>query len=119
MDSFDSISLMPKMELAFAGWTSSITLKKITQTIVDGDRTETETNIIFDGVVQPLSVEQVNLKPEGQRSWKWLQIHALTGVNNLSVYDKIKYNDVEYKVMAINDYSLNNYVEYHIVKDYQ
>lgn len=110
---------MPKMDLAFNGWQSSFSLKVVTQTIVDGFVTDTIQNVSYTGTIQPLNPELVALKPEGQRSWEWLQIHVKTGQYNLNVNDRILYNDIEYKIMAVKDYSINNYLEYHAVYDYQ
>lgn len=110
---------MPQMEAAFAGWASVITLKVITQTIVDGFVTDSESNISFQGVIQPLSPNKLYFKPEGQRSFEWLQIHCLNREINLNTNDRIVYNNKRYKVMAKSDYGLNNYIEYHAIEDYE
>lgn len=113
------INTFPQMSAAFNGWRKPVTFTKITETVVEGDVELTETSIQMDAVIQPLDPEEVELKPEGQRAWQWLQIHGITSCNDLSINDRIVYNSIEYKVMAVKDYSLNNYVEYHITKDYQ
>ena len=33
--------------------------------------------------------------------------------------DKVVFNNERYKVMSVKDYSLNGFVEYELVKDYQ
>lgn len=110
---------MPNMANTLNGWETTITLIKITQNIVEGDLVPTETNITFQGVIQPLKTEQLMAKPEGQRSWEWLWIHVKSGSLNLMTGDKIKFNNKRYKVMGVKDYSLNGFVEYEIVRDYQ
>jgi hypothetical protein len=110
---------MPQMGAAFRGWMSSITLTRVTQSIEDGLVETREQKISFQGTVQPLSPQKTALKPEGQRAWKWLQIHCFTGGTNLATNDKIIYNGELFKVMDILDYKLNNYIEYHITADYQ
>lgn len=115
----NTLSGMPKMAAAFVGWQSKIIVSKVTQTIVDGLVEDTESSVTFRGTVQPLTTEELRLLPEGQRSWEWLMIHAIAGTLNLTTNDKIRYNGVLFKVMGVKDYSLNNYVEYHVVKDYQ
>ena len=107
------------MEAAFAGWESTITLGIITQTIVDGFVTNTSGSISFQGTIQPLSPNKLYLKPEGERNFEWLQIHCLDRSVNLAPQDIITYNGRNYKIMAVNNYSLNNYVEYHAIQDYQ
>ena len=110
---------MPQMTVAFAGWQSKINLVRITQEIINGFPEDIEEKIFFQGVIQPLSARQLMLKPEGERSWTWLQIHCFAGNLNLVPNDKIIYNNVRYKIMASKDYSLNNYIEYHATLDYQ
>lgn len=114
----NQLSGMPQMVAAFQGWMSKITIGIITQTVVDNFTQDTQTDITFQGTVQPLSPRQIALKPEGQRAWEWLQIHCFSGNLNLHPNDRIIYNSEQYKVMADNDYSLNNYIEYHLVRDY-
>lgn len=115
----NQISGMPKMAAAFQGWTVPITIKKITQTIVNGFVTDTETTLQFDGTWQPLDPEEIQLKPEGQRSWEWIDLHCM-GVNpGLATNDRVEYLGLRYKIMAVKDYSLNNFVEFHLVKDFQ
>ena len=115
----NQISAMPQMRSAFRGWMATVTLKKIVQVIVDGLVTDTEKLIRFKGVVQPLDPEQINLKPEGQRSFEWLQIDCFSGSNNLTTNDRIVYNSLPYKIMGVFDYSQNGYIEYHAVRDYE
>lgn len=113
------INTMPNMANTLNGWETSITLVKITQNIVDGDLVTSEQKISFMGVWQPLKDEILELKPEGQRSWSWYWIHAKNGTLNLNTADKIIYQGKKYKVMQRKDYSLNGYVEYQVVEDYE
>lgn len=115
----NQLSGMPQMSAAFMNWFVNITIVKITQSIIDSLNVDTQIPITFKGTVQPLKPQEIALKPEGERSWKWMQIHALSGSLDLTTGDKIIYKSETYKVMGMKDYSLNNYVEYHIVKDYQ
>lgn len=116
----NQVNNMPKVEEAFTDWQIDIVLRKITQINDGGFNVPVETNIKFSGSVQPLSAEQIQLKPEGQRSWEWLQIHVVTGdTTNLETNDRIIYNERPYKVMMKKDYKLNGYVEYHIMQDYE
>lgn len=112
---------MPQMGAAFGGWTNKITLRRIAQAVDnDGFVQETSTDFSFEGTIQPLSPKQIALKPEGQRAWQWLQIHCMRGgADTLEPNDKIIYSGKTFKVMGQNDYSLNNFIEYHLVEDYQ
>lgn len=114
----NQLSGMPQMGAAFLGWQNSITLQKVTQNVVDGLTVDTLTSHKFQGVIQPLSAKQIALKPEGERAWSWFMIHVFAGTLDLTTSDKILIKGVAYKVMGVWDYSLNNYVEYHVIKDF-
>ena len=114
----NQVSNFPQMGMAFVGWTKLLTLIRITQSNVNGFIQETEELIKFNGVIQPLNPEEIELKPEGQRAFEWLQIHAKSSELNLVTNDRIKFNDRQYKVMGVRDYSLNNYIEYHLIEDF-
>jgi len=109
---------MPQIKKALNRWNIDITMIKVSESIVDGDVQEIETEFNFKGVVQPLAREELKAKPEGERSWEWLMIHTHINIE-LETGDKIKYQGKNFKVMAKKDYELNNYYEYHIVKDYE
>lgn len=110
--------MIPQIEVAFDGWETPITLIKVTQSIVDYQNVETEEAFTFKGVIQPLGPKELVIKPIGERSWEWLQIHTRIEIG-LDNGDKIRYNGKKYKVMLQNNYVLNNYFEYHLVADYE
>lgn len=109
---------MPQMNTTLQGWEVPLTLVRITQDVIEGDVEYTETVINFKGVWQPLKDEALELKPEGQRSWEWIWIHAQASQLNLETADKVIFNNKRYKVMQKKDYSLNGYVEYQLCRDY-
>ena len=110
---------MPNMAQTLTGWEVPLVLEKITQSIVDGDRVTSTKKINFLGVFQPLRDEELQFKPEGERSWEWYWIHAKSGTLNLKTQDKIIFQNKRYKVMSIKDYSLNGFIEYQIIRDYE
>ena len=110
---------MPNMANTLNGWEVPLTLIKIVQNTTEGDLITEEQTINFMGVWQPLRDEQLQFKPEGQRSWEWIWIHAKSGSLNLKTADKVIFNAKRYKVMNVKDYSLNGFIEYELVKDYQ
>ena len=115
----NQLSGMPQMGAAFAGWQKQITLTKRSQTITNGLVSYVDSTFNFMGTIQPLSPKQIELKPEGQRAWEWLQIHVQNSTQNLTTDDQIFYNGKYYKIMANNDYSQSGFWEYHAVGDYQ
>ena len=114
-----TLSGMPQMNTTLNGWEVPITLTKVVQTVTDGDVSYAEQIYSFMGVWQPLRDEQLQFKPEGQRSWSWYWLHVKSGILNLTTSDKVVFNNERYKVMSVKDYSLNGFVEYELVKDYQ
>lgn len=115
----NNISGMPQMGAAFAGWMKSITLVTVKESIVDALVIEDRREKTFQGVIQPLGPKQLMLKPEGERAWQWFMIHCISTSLDVDTGDGIEYNGKNYKVMKINDYSLNNYIEYHVVEGFQ
>lgn len=118
MKSLNTSSGMPNMAQTLTGWEQPLTLVKELQNIIDGDLVTEEQKISFLGVWQPLKDEILEAKPEGQRSWEWIWIHAKSGTLNLETADKVIFNNKRYKVMEKKDYSLNGFVEYQLVRDY-
>lgn len=110
---------MPQMDTTLTGWEIPLTLVRVVQGINEGELTTTEQTINFMGVWQPLSSERLELKPEGQRSWEWVWIHAKSSSLNLETADKVIFNNRRYKVMSKKDYGLNSFVEYELVRDYE
>ena len=109
----------PDMSGTLSGWESPLTLFKITQSIIEGDLVTSGQYITFKGVWQPLKSEELQLKPEGQRSWEWVWIHARSSELNLETADKVLFKNRKYKVMQKKDYGLNSFVEYELVRDYE
>lgn len=110
---------MPQLGMALSGWKQKITLDIVKQTVVDGFPINVFTAINFKGMIQPLSAQKVRLKPEGKWSWVWLQIHCLNTSLSLKTNDRIRYAGKFYVVDGILDYSLNGYIEYHVVEDFK
>ena len=108
---------IPKIQVALNGWQSSITLTKITSSIVDFEKVEVKEDIKFKGVVQPLTAEALNTKPLETRSWEWLMIHTKNEIE-IETGDLINYLGEKFEVRFKKDYSLYGYFEYHLVKDY-
>lgn len=116
----NAVTGMPQMKVAFSGWKRNVSLIVRTTAIdADGFNQPVETTETFKGTVQPLSAEALELKPDAQRGFEWLQIHVEVGGLSLKVGDQITYNSRNYVVQAKKDYSLNNYIEYHAMEGTQ
>ena len=110
---------MPQMAQTLTGWEVPLVIIKITQSVVEGDLVVSEQTFNFMGVWQPLKSEDLQLLPEGQRSWEAVWIHAKSGQLNLETADKVKFNNRRYKITQKKDYGLNAYVEYMLIRDYE
>lgn len=109
---------LPNMSTTLNGWELPITLRKRTQSIVDGLLVANYENITFKGVVQPLKNEDLQFKPENLRSFEWLWIHAKATNLNLETADEVVYNDRLFRVMQVKDYSPYGFIEYQLCKAY-
>ena len=114
-----ALSGMPQMRDTLTGWEVPLTLTKMIQSVNDGFVSFTEQTFNFRGAWQPLKDEQLQFLPENQRSWEWIWIHAKASELNLQTADKIIFNNKRYKVMSVKDYSLNGFIEYQLVRDYE
>lgn len=109
---------LPNMEEGMKGWFQKITIKLITKTVVDFQNKEEEKSVTFSGVVQPLSPRSIEMKPEGQRKWRWLQIHAdITLV--MDIDDIVRYDNVKFRVKARGEYNHFGYYRYELMEDYE
>ena len=119
LKNINSYLSFPNMSATLSGWEVPLTLTKMIQNINDGFVSFTEQTFNFMGVWQPLKDEQLQFLPENQRSWEWIWIHAKASELNLQTADKVIFNNKRYKVMAVKDYSLNGFIEYQLVRDYE
>ena len=99
-------------------WFQNLTFDLITKTLVDYETKETKRTISTQGVRQPMSAQQLAIKPEGQRAWRWETIHCLPDVV-LKVDDRVIFNGVEYRVMQKWSWPEYGYVQYEICQDYK
>lgn len=110
---------LPNMADTIMNWFQLLTFEQVTKTV---DATfqvqETTTPLQFQGVVQPFTAQQLRMKPEGQRLWKWYGIHALP-VLQLSPDDVlIDQSGTHFRVMGKTDFTQYGYVYYETVQDY-
>ena len=109
---------LPNMNDALNGWEVSIVADYIRQINSNNEiKNVTHTQRIA-GVLQPLRPEDVELKPEGQRSWSWFMLHVKPHYRKLRVEQQIDIDKQPYKVMSVKDYQRYGYIEYHVIRSY-
>lgn len=117
---FANSGTMPDVSGAIYDYFQKMLFEKITKSVVNSQNVEVTTPLYTLGLWQPMKVQMIAMKPEGQRKWKWFILHAAPALANaLFPDDVINYLGVQYRVAEKFDWSLNGYVEYHIVDDYE
>ena len=101
----------------FSNWEQPVTFNVITKTIVDHETVETSTSISGSGVVYTSNAQEIALKPEGQRTWKFY--HLITAVTELQLDDIIQCNDNKrYRIMGKEDWSQAGFYDYDMTEAY-
>ncbi len=110
---------LPRPQMGINSWSQNARAKVIRQNVDNYGNVEDKVSFFdFDGVIQPLRPEEIKLKEEGQWSWDWYWFHTKENVQ-LRTNDRVVYKNVEYKIMAVKDYSDYGHIEYHCIKDWQ
>lgn len=110
-------SSVPNMSQTLNSWMQPITFEKLVKTVVNFQVVETTTPVDFQGVWQPFTARQLNMRPEGERKWKWFTVHAQLGAP-LEIDDVVIYKGVQYRIAEKLIYTEYGYEEYHINDDY-
>lgn len=108
---------VPNVGGAMLDWFQPMTFTLIEKSTVGFQVVETTTPISFRGVIQPLEGRKLQLKPEGQRAWTWLWLHADPSLT-LAVDDVVIYLGVRTRVMGQKDWKIYGYVSYELVQDW-
>lgn len=112
------ISTLPNLGDALLDWFQPMTFQKMVKSVDASYRAkEVATNIRTRGVWMPLTDQQLRMKPEGQRSWKWYQLFAEPTLI-LNIDDRVKYLTVPYRVMARGPWERYGYIEYQLVEGF-
>ena len=102
----------PNMIDAMSEWMELLTFKLSTKVVSNFQSTETLTTLKFRGVFYPSAPQQIMMKPEGERKWRWW---TLLTAYNLSISDiMIDNNNVKFRVQTKVDYSKAGYYQYEL-----
>lgn len=108
---------MPNLEEAIYDWFQPMTFVVVSKSVDGFQDVEIGTEIDFRGIWQPAGPQTLQMKPEGQRLWKWFDLIAQIGVPLDPDY-VVSYLGVQYRVMTKDDYKLNSYIHYTLVEDF-
>jgi len=112
---FQTPGSLPNMSETLVDWFQPLTFFRVTKEVIDYRVVETLTEVTARGVRQPMTAQQLQIKPEGQRAWLWETIHAWPDTP-LEVDEIISFNGVKYRVMQRLDWREYGYLEFHIVQ---
>lgn len=113
----DNPGTLPNMSETIMGWFQNIAFTVITKTVVNFQLVEIEVQTSFMGVVESQTAEQLVLKPEGQRSWNWINVWALPSLV-MKNDDIFLYKGIRYRVMNKHSWNEYGYLQYEAVEDY-
>lgn len=114
---FQKSGTVPDVSGALQDYFQPMVFEPLRKTVTGFQVVENGVPINFRGVVQPLSPRALILKPEGQRAWTWLMLHADPSLT-INVDDVVNWNGKQTRVMARTDYGLYGYVLYELVQDW-
>jgi hypothetical protein len=107
--------MLPKMTTTLGSWSQNFSFDCITKSLENFQVVERKRTIDFRGVIAPLSPRQLEIKPEGQRAWRWLEVHAPACLS-LKPDDEVVFKCHRYRVMAVHDWSDYGYYRYEIAE---
>lgn len=113
-------STVPNVGTAILGLFQPLALGIVTQEQdkITFEVKNTVRTVETSGSIQSLKARELELKPEGERSWIWLKIYALPDLI-LKPGDIIVVEGLKYKVMGSNPRAFAyGYAQYHVVDDY-
>lgn len=108
---------LPRMGDTITAWFQPLEFQIMQKQQIRGWTDEIALTISTKGVIQPFTPQQLILRPEGQRAFRWFTIHALPDLN-LSTDDRIKVRGIPYRVMEKVDYTDYGYVQFNVIEDY-
>ena len=116
-DDVRAISNAPLVRGVMNGWFRALSLAQVVKQVVHFEVTEVQKPIQSYGIIQPLSGRRLEMKPEGQRQWDWILIHATPDLT-LDVDDVIIWKGDKYRVQSQKDFGDYGFVEYELINDY-
>jgi hypothetical protein len=108
---------LPDVSGSISMFLQKITLGIVTKKQVSGLTQEKIEYICTQAVRQAFSAQQLVLRPEGERAWKWYTIHMLADYI-LKTDDIIILHGMRMRIMEKLDYKEYGYIEYHAIEDY-
>jgi hypothetical protein len=110
---------LPQLTTAVIGWADHVMIGLVCKSQENFKTVESILTKRYKAVLQPSQAKQLHILPEGQRGWKWYQMHAEPSlqleVDDIVIID----HGHRYRVMAKSDYSAYGFMEYELVRGYE
>lgn len=106
----------PQVGAVLSGWQNQMTFIKVIDTVDDFEVVKYEVPYKFYGVFQAQTPQQLFLKAEGQRNWKWWTLWTKTELDIINGDIIEDFNGKRYKVMRTNDWSQGGYVQHEMIE---
>ena len=107
---------VPNMGATITEWFQKMTFTRVVRTTVNFETVEAKSEFSAMGVIQPMSAQQVAMKPEGFTAWQWFTIYSDTSLI-LMPGEYVKYLGKSYRVMGRTEWSTYGYLQYDVVQE--
>lgn len=105
----------PDMSAAFWDWTEPVQFNVVTTTAVDFEAIDApENQIVFDGVLEPLSPRDLLMKPEGERKFNYLNLWTEQELKMDSIIQDNRGST--YRVLRKTDWRSSDFQQYEIMQ---
>lgn len=112
-----AIGSLPNVSNALNNWMQPMIVSRVIKNIVNYQLVEMLNVFNFEGVIEAGTPEQLLLKPEAQRSWKWVNIWTMPGID-LVVDDIVETNGKKYRIKSKQDWAEYGYIQYEAIEDW-
>lgn len=107
----------PDMSETIAEWGEGSTFQKIEKITQDHQVVERRTGAAFDGLFYPMSPQEVKVKPEGQRTWRWWTL--VTPETLETDYVVVDASGIQYRVTEKEDWGSAGFYKYGLTEAYR
>lgn len=108
---------LPNLSSAIQGWFRPLVLNFINASVLEGKVKTGKKKFECQGMIQPFSAQQLRLKVEGERAWKWKLLFTTPEVS-LDAGNDFTIKDTPYRVMRKCDWSEYGINAYELVEDF-
>lgn len=113
------IPALPNLNNAVLAWAQQLEFVVMSKSIEDFEIKESFLVYKVLGTKQPLKPQRLAIKPEGQRAWKWFELH-LSPQARINIDDVIQFGGCDqFRVMAKEDFSEYGYIRYEVAQGFE